>query len=60
MQKTTTSLIITHELSDTLPSGDQTAMMQPSESTLHNILQFAANYRVLKISDNQFVEMILS
>jgi hypothetical protein len=34
--------------------------MQPSESTIQRILQFASNYRVQKINENQFIEMNLS
>ncbi len=34
--------------------------MQPSETTLNKILQFAAVYKVQKISKNQYVEMILN
>jgi hypothetical protein len=34
--------------------------MQPSDSAIQKILQFAANYRVQKISENQYVEMNLS
>ncbi|MEA4935400.1 MAG: hypothetical protein VB102_02030 [Paludibacter sp.] len=41
-------------------SKDCKTSMQPSETTVQRILQFAANYRVQKISENQFIEMNLS
>lgn len=34
--------------------------MQPSDSTIQRILQFAASYRVQKINDNQYIDMILN
>lgn len=60
MQKTTPSLnktdltLLPEQLNN---SNDN---MQPSETTLQRIMQFAANYRVQKINDNQYIEMNLS
>ena len=34
--------------------------MNPSETTVNKILQFAASYRVEKVSENEFVEFILN
>ncbi len=37
-----------------------TSEMSPSESTVNKILQFAASYRVEKVSKNDFVELLLN
>ena len=34
--------------------------MNPSETTVNKILQFAASYRVEKVSENEFVEFVLN
>ena len=34
--------------------------MNPSETTVNKILQFAASYRVEKVSKNDFVELLLN
>ena len=34
--------------------------MNPSETTVNKILQFAASYRVEKVSENEFVELLLN
>lgn len=34
--------------------------MNPSETTVNKILQFAASYRVEKVSENGFVELLLN
>ena len=34
--------------------------MNPSETTVNKILQFAASYRVEKVSENDFVELLLN
>ncbi len=60
MQKTSTpenksDLIITAQQK----SGTKQSM-QPSESTISKILQFASNYRVQKITENQYIKLNLS
>ncbi len=37
-----------------------TSEMSPSETTVNKIMQYAASYRVEKISKNDFVEFILN
>ena len=34
--------------------------MNPSETSVNKILQFAASYRVEKVSKNDFVELLLN
>ena len=34
--------------------------MNPSETSVNKILQFAASYRVEKVSENEFVELLLN
>ena len=34
--------------------------MNPSETSVNKILQFAASYRVEKVSENDFVELLLN
>ncbi len=34
--------------------------MNPSETSVNKILQFAASYRVEKVSENEFVEFVLN
>ncbi|MGB4413671.1 MAG: hypothetical protein WBI53_02130 [Paludibacter sp.] len=59
MQKTTTSSIKTDLNAKKLSPLDPKTM-QPSDDTLHGILQFAAAYRVQRVAKNQFVEMFLN
>ncbi len=59
MQKTTTLLNKTDLNAKKLSPLDSNAM-QPSDDTLHRILQFAATYRVQQVAKNQFVEMFLN
>ncbi len=59
MQKTTTSLKKTDFLTDK-KNFSTDVEMQPSDKTLEKILQFAAAYKVQKLSKNQYVEMILN
>lgn len=60
MQKTTPSLNKTDLTLLPEQLNDSNENMQPSENTLNRIMQFAANYRVQKINDNQYIEMNLS
>jgi hypothetical protein len=60
MQKTITPLNKTDLKQTPQQFNNCSDNMQPSDSTLQKILQFAANYRVQKISDNQYIEMNLS
>lgn len=41
-------------------STENQPQMQPKQATLNKILQFAATYRVEKITENQFVELFLN
>lgn len=41
-------------------SADLQKKMQPSDSSIQKIMQFASNYRVQKINENQYVEIFLS
>lgn len=59
MQKTTTSLKKTDFITDK-QNFTAEVEMQPSEKTIDKILQFAAAYKVQKLSKNQYVEMILN
>jgi len=59
MHKTTTPLKKTDLISGKKVNAE-TPEMQPKSETLNRILQFAASYRVEKIIENQFVEMILN
>jgi hypothetical protein len=60
MQETVTPLNKTDLQISQKQSEDRKTSMQPSEITIQRIMQFAANYRVQKISENQFIEMNLS
>jgi len=60
MQKTITPLNKTDLKISKQQLEDCSDKMQPSDSTIQKILQFAANYRVQKISENQYIEMNLS
>jgi hypothetical protein len=60
MQETVTPLNKTDLEISQMQSEDRKTSMQPSEITIQRIMQFAANYRVQKISENQFIEMNLS
>ncbi len=59
MQKTFTLLNKTDLLTShsKLKNSDN---LKPSDCTIRKILQFASNYRVQKIGDNQYIEMNLS
>jgi len=58
MQKTTTSKKTDFiNIDDELANGDK---MEPSVKTLNNIMQFAASYRVQKLSKNQYAGMIIN
>lgn len=60
MQETITPLNKTDLQQTSQQLKDCSNNMQPSDSTIQKILQFAANYRVQKISENQYIEMNLS
>ncbi|OJV31967.1 MAG: hypothetical protein BGO29_00565 [Bacteroidales bacterium 36-12] len=60
MHKTITHLNKTDLINSTNLPKNFSQKMQPSETTINNILRFAANYRVQKISQNEFVEITLS
>lgn len=48
------------DLQTTLTKSESAQSLQPKAETLNNILQFAASYRVNKITDNQYVEWLLN
>lgn len=58
MQKNTT--LSKRESFDPLPGNNEKKVLQPSEKTLKNIMQFAASYRVEKISNKKFIELYLN
>lgn len=58
MYKTSTPSIKTD--SSFSKHSQKKAAMQPSQDSLKNIMAFAASYRVEKIADNQFVNMIIN
>ena len=60
MQKTITPLNKTDLKNPKQQLEDCSDKMQPSDSTIQKIMQFAANYRVQKIIENQYIEMIMS
>jgi hypothetical protein len=60
MQKMSTPLNKTDLIHTAQPDTGSKQSMQPSETTISKIMQFASNYRVQKISENQYVEMNLS
>ncbi len=60
MQKIATPLNKTDLKISNQQLEDCSEPMQPSDSTIQKIMQFAANYRVQKISENQYIEMNLS
>ena len=60
MQKTATPLNKTDLQISQQQLEDCSETMQPSEKTIQGIMQFAANYRVQKVSENQYLEMNLS
>jgi len=60
MQKTITPLNKTDLQQTPQQLKDCSENMQPSDFSIQKILQFAANYRVQKISENQYIEMNLS
>lgn len=59
MQKTITPLNKTDLLNQhlKLKKNDN---LEPSDYTIRKILQFASNYRVQKVGENQYIEMNLS
>jgi len=59
MQKISTSLNKT-DYKNNEKQADNSGEMQPSENSIRKILQFAANYRVQKTENNQYIEMFLS
>lgn len=59
MQKTTTSSKKT-DLTIIAQKALTEVEMQPSENSINKIMQFAAAYKVQKISKNQYVEMMLN
>lgn len=59
MQKISTSLNKT-DYKTNEKSADNSGEMQPSDKSIRKILQFAANYRVQKTENNQYIEMFLS
>ena len=59
MQRITTSLNKT-DLISANKRFETKIQLQPSNDTLHRILQFASCYRVTKISENQYIEMYLN
>jgi hypothetical protein len=60
MQKISTPLIKTDLENAETQNQNCEMSMQPSDQSIRKILQFAANYRVQKIQNNQYVEMMLS
>jgi hypothetical protein len=59
MQKNTTSVKSTDSISDK-KRVETPSEFGPKNSTLRNILQFAAAYQAEKISEDQFVGLILN
>jgi hypothetical protein len=59
MQKNTTYVTKTDSISDDTQVKNSIEF-GPKSSTIANILQFAASYQAEKISDNQFVGLILN
>lgn len=59
MQKTITSLNKTDLLNQHLKLKNK-ENFEPSDYAIRKILQFASNYRVQKVGENQYIEMILS
>ena len=59
MQKNTTSVKNTDKITDK-KRVETSSEFGPKNSTLRNILQFAAAYQAEKISEDQFVELILN
>lgn len=60
MQKTSTPVNKSDLIHTAQPESGSKQTMQPSESTISKIMQFASNYRVQKISENQYIELNLS
>ncbi len=59
MQKTT-SLSDETDLISENDSIEKNRHFQPKTETLKKIMNFASNYRVTQINDNQFIEMFLN
>ena len=59
MQKNTTSVKNTESFSDK-KQVNKSSESGPKSSTIRNILQFAAAYQAEKISEDQFVGLILN
>lgn len=59
MQRTITPLNKTDSLNPNLKMKTNNSE-GPSDYAIRKILQFASNYRVQKVGENQYIEMILS
>lgn len=59
MQKTTTSLNKV-DLIDIKRNFRNLDEMKPSDQTIQNIMQFASNYRAIRIKQDQHIDLILS
>lgn len=59
MQKTTTSLNKV-DLIDIKRNFRNLDEMKPSDQTIQNIMQFASNYRAIRINQDQHTDLILS
>ena len=58
MQKDFTSVISTQ--SSHFQEIPEIIETEPSESTLNKIMQYAASYRVEKVSDDEFIDYFLN
>jgi len=59
MQKITSSLK-RKEKDVALNRSESRDKMEPTDASLDKIMQFASSYRVEKLKDNEFVELILN
>jgi hypothetical protein len=59
MQKITTTLKKT-DLITANKRFEPKFQLQPTNDTLHKILQFASCYRATKMSENQYIELYLN
>lgn len=60
MQKISTQVKKTDLKTTGSPNEENNLTMQPSDKTLQLIMQFAANYRAIRVDENQYVDMNLS
>jgi len=60
MQKTSTPANKSDLIHKAQPASGAILSMQPSVLTISKIMQFASNYRVQQISENQYIELNLS